>query len=70
MGRSVQPNQVLSQSSSHIVQFFTCGSGKIANAIKSKLVDVIKDIGKVGDDEAAAKFARITQGRYVADVFD
>ncbi|KAF7973316.1 hypothetical protein HWV62_15559 [Athelia sp. TMB] len=51
-------------------KFFSCGSGKVATGIKEALVKIIKEKHDVDDTEAAAKFDKISQGRYSADIFD
>lgn len=50
-------------------KFFTCGSGKIAVAVKEKLIEIIKDGGKTAE-EAVETFERISKGRYATDIFE
>jgi cytochrome P450 / NADPH-cytochrome P450 reductase len=52
------------------LQFFSCGSGKVATGIKLKLIEIIKGNLNVGDAEAAAKFEKVSKGRYATDIFD
>ncbi|KAJ6560628.1 fatty acid hydroxylase [Mycena vulgaris] len=49
--------------------FFTCGSGAVAKDIKADLVESIKRADGIDTEEAAAKFEKITKGRYATDIF-
>lgn len=53
-----------------LLQFFSCGSGKIATGIKDVLMKIVKEKGDVDDADAAARFDKIAKGRYAADIFD
>lgn len=51
-------------------KFFSCGSGKVATGIKTKLIEIIKGNTNVDDAEAVAKFERVGKDRYATDIFD
>lgn len=51
-------------------QFFTCGSGKVAQGVKKVLTDLIKEARGFSDEEASAAFERAIQGRYATDIFE
>jgi cytochrome P450/NADPH-cytochrome P450 reductase len=51
-------------------QFFSCGSGKIASGIKTKLIEIIKRKLNVDHAEAAARFEKVGKDRYTTDIFD
>ncbi|KAJ7636254.1 bifunctional P-450/NADPH-P450 reductase [Roridomyces roridus] len=50
--------------------FFTCGSGNAAKGIKASLVEIIREVRGVSDEEAMEWFGKVTMGRYATDIFD
>ena len=52
------------------MQFYLCGSGKIATAVKQKLVSIIQESRQVDEVEATKLFGKILNGRFATDVFE
>lgn len=52
------------------LQFFMCGSGKVASGVKKTLVDMIREDNDLDEAAAIARFSEITKGRYATDIFD
>jgi len=51
-------------------KFYLCGSGKVAVAVKEKLITIIQEARGVGAAEAAEIFNAIANGRFATDVFE
>jgi len=51
-------------------QFFSCGSGKIASGIKTKLIEIIERKLNIDHADAAARFEKVSKDRYATDIFD
>lgn len=53
------------------IQFFVCGSNKVAKAVKSRFVEILRSL-RPGLDEvtAAAELEILLKGRFATDVFD
>ncbi|KIM86528.1 hypothetical protein PILCRDRAFT_815766 [Piloderma croceum F 1598] len=51
-------------------KFFSCGSGKIASGIKTKLIEIIERKLNVDHAEATARFEKVSKDRYATDIFD
>ena len=52
------------------LQFFSCGSGKVATGIKATLIQIIKGSLSTDDATALASFEKISKDRYATDIFD
>lgn len=52
------------------VQFFVCGSSKIASGVKRVLIEIIKESRHLDDEAALAAFDEMMNGRYATDIFE
>lgn len=52
------------------VQFFTCGSRKVAEGVKQVLMSIICEARGVSEEEGALLFDRAILERYSTDVFE
>ena len=52
-----------------MIQFYSCGSRKMATGVKEKLLKMIQEGGGFTDEEAQAAFERV-KGRYSTDIFE
>ncbi|OCH86500.1 cytochrome P450 [Obba rivulosa] len=51
-------------------KFYTCGSGKVAQGVKTVLIRLIQRQRGAGESEAAALFELAIRGRYATDIFE
>ena len=53
------------------IQYYFCGSGKVALGVKDKLGDIVLEAMGGNKDEAAAYLAQLSKvSRFATDVFD
>lgn len=52
------------------LQFYLCGSGKIATEVKKKLIAIIQEARQLDEAAATVAFAEILNGRFATDVFE
>jgi hypothetical protein len=53
------------------IQYYLCGSGKMALGVKDKLGDIILEVEGGSKEEAAAALTRLSKmSRFAADIFD
>ena len=53
-----------------MLQFYLCGSNKVATAVKAKLTKLIAEVKEVDEEKASEIFREIMNGRFATDIFE
>lgn len=51
-------------------QMYVCGSGRMATAVREKLVEIVQTQLQLEPAEAAEAFNTIIKGRFATDIFE